>query len=56
MRLGTTELILILVIVIVLFGHRTIPKLFASLKGMIGKNKKKKEDKAEEGSNTTSNG
>ncbi|MBP5292400.1 MAG: twin-arginine translocase TatA/TatE family subunit [Lachnospiraceae bacterium] len=42
MKIGMPELIIILVIVIILFGHRTIPKLIQSLKDVVGKRGKKK--------------
>ena len=37
MKIGMPELIVILVIVIILFGHRTIPKLIQSLKDVFSK-------------------
>ncbi len=47
MKIGMPELIVILVIVIILFGHRTIPKLIQSLKDVFskkGRNKTAKSD------------
>lgn len=42
MKIGMPELIVILIIVIILFGHRTIPKLIGSVKDVVGKKGKKK--------------
>jgi Sec-independent protein translocase protein TatA len=41
MKIGMPELIVILIIVIILFGHRTIPKLIGSVKDVVGKKGKK---------------